>query len=272
MELYYKGMSEGAKRIADFISHNTSEASAMTSRELGEASGTGAATVIRYARSLGFSGFEELKNLLSEEIHSEEPGGIKVENSDRISALKNRIVSFDCSYIKSTVDEIGNEELDEAASAIFRAEHVQLVAMGGAAGVAISAVSLFNLFGIKAEYHMDDLQQSRAAARLSKGDVLIGINYSGSFRGLSDSFLAAHEGGAKTILISGAKNSSISRYADIVFLTPVINTGNKLNIPTSMLCQTSVIQMILVRMWQLWPEELSANSERIGRMVRKKAW
>lgn len=269
MEFYYQGMSAGAEKIAGYVTANAGKAAAMTSRELGTAAGTGAATVIRYAKSLGFSGYDEFREFLADAVHAEGSDDLDVSRLEKTSQLKHRIISFDYNFLQTTVNGIDEMSLDEACRAIRKASHVQLVAMGSAAGVALAASSLFNTFGIPAEYHPDELQQCRAAARLNKDDVIIGINYAGSFRGLADSFSAAKENGAGVLLITGTKAGVLSRYADITFLTPVRNSSNRLNIPTSAMCQIAVIQMILSRMWQMWPEELSAASERIGALVKK---
>ena len=270
MELTYAGMTEGAVKIADTIRSDPEKASRMTARELAEASGTGAATVIRYAKNLGYSGYEEMRDFLADSVRSGKRDDIEMTDKESLTQLKHKTVSFDSRFIKETIGNIEEYQLTEAADAIYHAEHVQIAAVGSAAGVAVAAVSIFNTFGIAAEHHMDDLQQCRAAARLKPGDVVIGINYSGSFRGIADTLSAAKESGAAVILITATKLGILSRYADITFLIPVRNYTNQLNIPASVLCQTAVIQMILFRMWQLWPEELSLRADHSGALTKKK--
>lgn len=64
LEKYYSGLTAAEKRIADYILSYPHESVTFSVTSLAECAGTSEATVVRFARSLGFKGFLELKNEL----------------------------------------------------------------------------------------------------------------------------------------------------------------------------------------------------------------
>jgi DNA-binding MurR/RpiR family transcriptional regulator len=119
---------------------------------------------------------------------------------------------------------------------------------------------------------VEELQQLRFAACLKPGDVLIGINYNNSAKNVADAFMTAKKRGASTILITGVKAGVLSRYADHVFHTPARRANNALNISTSTLCQSMVLQLLLLRMWQLAPAVCEQESRRISTYTKLKQY
>jgi DNA-binding MurR/RpiR family transcriptional regulator len=64
----YRGLSEGHRRIADFILASPHEAALMTQEKIADATGVSKATANRLGKRLGLSGYPELQQLLREEL------------------------------------------------------------------------------------------------------------------------------------------------------------------------------------------------------------
>lgn len=64
----YRDLSEGHRRIADFILSSPHEAALMTQEKIAEATGVSKATANRLGKRLGLSGYPELQQLLREEL------------------------------------------------------------------------------------------------------------------------------------------------------------------------------------------------------------
>ena len=265
----YDSLNSLERSIADHILKLGSACVHRSARELAQECGCSAATVVRFARKLGYEGFSELKHHIRSALRT--PGDdITLAGGEKTDSVKQKALLYATHSIRSTVQQVDEEQLEAAARMVRGARGVQLCAMGSAAGVALSACSQLLSLGIRADFPTDELQQLRSAACLGPGDVLIGINYNNAARSVADALQAAREAGASTVLITGEKDGFLQRYADLVFFTPTRKPGNPLNFSTTTLCQAMVVQLLLLRLWQLDPERFRRESNRLQTYTPKK--
>ncbi len=265
----YEGMSKTEKRIADFLLEQGAACCSLSARELAEACGCSPASVVRFARRLRFDGLSELKYQLrrSGQVAGDD---IMLSSSDPLQAMKQKALQYSLLSLRTTVEGVDSALLDAAADAVRKARRVVFCAMGSAAGAALSACSQLLSFGIPAVFYQDELLQLRTAACLGEGDVLIGINYHNAASGVADAFDAARKRGAVILLITAVREGLLSRYADFTFYTPLRKDSNSLNISASFICQSMLLQLLILRIWQLAPEQMSAESARLRPLTREK--
>ena len=67
IKVAYNDMGRAEKRIADWITNHPSELFSMSITELAGVCGCGEATIVRFARRLGLSGYQALKISLAQE-------------------------------------------------------------------------------------------------------------------------------------------------------------------------------------------------------------
>ena len=260
------------KGIADYILKNAAACQHLSARELAEQCGCSGATIVRFARKLNYDGFTDLKYHIRRGGNRERPDDLSLSSGEKTSSMIQKALLYATSSLQTTVGGIDEEALDWAARDILEASCVQLCAMGSASGVALSTCSQLLSFGIHAVYHSDELQQLRAAACMKPGDVLIGINYNNSAKSVTDTFMAAKKAGATTILITAVKKGILSQYADMVFYTPTRRPNNSLNISTTTLCQSMILQLLILRIWQLSPALFEQETERIRNYTKMKLY
>lgn len=268
----YASFNSLEKKIADFILKNGSKCQHMSVREMSETCQCSNASLVRFAKKLNYDGFKDLKYHIRNATFKSQQDGIILSAGEKSSAMIQKALMYAVLSIQNTVHDVDERTLDLAARTIARAPMVQICAMGSASGVAVAACSQFMSFGIRANYYIDELQQLRAAACLKPGDVLIGINYNNSAKSVADAFMAAKKAGATTILITALKSGIIGRYSDFVFYTPKRRPNNALNISTSTLCQSMILQLLILRVWQLNPELFDNESHRIGTYTKMKLY
>ncbi len=73
VKMLYKEMGASEKKIADFILENPTGLIPLSISEFADKCGSSDATVVRFSRRLGFSGYQQLKISLAQE---ENTGGI----------------------------------------------------------------------------------------------------------------------------------------------------------------------------------------------------
>lgn len=268
----YNSLNSLEKQIADYILKNGSKCQHMSVREMSEACQCSGATLVRFAKKLNYDGFTDLKYHIRNADTGTSQDDITLHSGEKTSSMIQKALMYASLSIRNTVDGIDENTLDLAAKQILNAPCVQICAMGSASGVALAACSQFMSFGIRANFPVDELQQLRAAACLKPGDVLIGINYNNSAKNVADAFMAAKKAGATTILITAVKNGILSRYSDFTFYTPTRRPNNALNISTSTLCQSMILQLLILRVWQLDPTLFEQQTHRISAYTKMKLY
>ena len=81
------GMSRAERRVAEYLRTHQQDAVFASADEIGVASGTSDATVVRTAKALGYSGLTELKQLVGQEMIKPKP--FERLQSDPRSSVEN---------------------------------------------------------------------------------------------------------------------------------------------------------------------------------------
>ena len=267
----YDTLSPTDRKIADFILSAGARCAQMTIRAFAENCGCSTATVVRFCRLLRLEGFTDLKYHIRRSSVPED-NDITLHAGENMDTMLHKALQYACRSLQSTVSQVDEDALDEAARRIMAAPNVQLCAVGSASGAALAACSQLLGFGIPASFPADELQQLRLAACRKPGDVLIGINYNNAAKSVADAFMAAKAAGATTVLITAVRDGVIRRYADYVFYTPLRRAGSSLNISTTMLCQSMLLQLLMLRIWQLDPDRFAQQAERIRAYTKMKLY
>ena len=115
----YNDMGPSEKKIADYILGNSQEIIGLSVSELSNICGCGDATVVRFARRLGFDGYQGLKLSLAGEINSASTINREIEKNDGcLDIFRKRIndISVSLWNTESVLDE---KVLERAANAII---------------------------------------------------------------------------------------------------------------------------------------------------------
>ena len=246
---HYINLSESEKKIADYIVSEKTAILKMTAQDLADKTGTSAATVVRFCRTLNFKGYTELKFYIERELLSPSNEVIQINKNDSVKVLKQKIFQFNKQVIDETLDILDDSQLKRAVEKIIKANRVDIYGEGGSGTTALSCQNLFMQVGVKSNFYHDAFVEMTAASQLRSGDVALGISHSGRAKNTVDSMEEAKKQGATTICITGYNNSPIVKHSDIVLLTSARTSDIISDLPAariSELCVLSVIQIALV--------------------------
>lgn len=126
----YQGLSKGHRRLADYVLSNYDKVIFMTVHELAVAVGTSESTVVRFAHSLGYSGYpafqknlqESIKNKLTTLQRLEHTG----ESRDDRDIIKS-VMHSDIINIQKTLLTLNGENLKMIAEQIKSAKTVYVI-------------------------------------------------------------------------------------------------------------------------------------------------
>lgn len=241
----YPQMGHSEKLIADWLMKNFSDMMNMSISELANNCGCGEATIVRFSRRLGLSGYQELKLKIAQESANTAAGGVMgIEQDDTCYEIFKKRISDIHIALENTKSVLNPEEFEKAANALRTASRIVIFGLGNSASVAVDAQHKFLRAGLDAVAYCDNHMQAIAASHLHKGDVAIGISHSGASIDVVEALKTAKEAGASTICLTNFGNSPIQRYSDIVLNTRSDETKYSILAMSSRIAQLAIFDAL----------------------------
>ncbi|MDK2877883.1 MAG: hypothetical protein PWR06_599 [Thermoanaerobacteraceae bacterium] len=209
------------KKIADYILKSPQDLCDIPISELAKRCKTSEASVVRFCRTLGYKGYQDLKIKVSSDIafKMRKIQGV-VSADDDIETIIAKISKNNMQAIESTMDVINRQEVKKAVDALLEAKKIDFYGVGASAIVAQDAMHKFMRINKSCTAYTDSHMQLVSAANLTKDDVAVGISYSGQTADTVDALKLARNAGATTICITRFGNSPITLVSDIkLFIT-----------------------------------------------------
>jgi DNA-binding MurR/RpiR family transcriptional regulator len=142
----YENMSKTYQKIAIYLTQNPNDVAVMSVNGIGEVTGIHASSFVRYAQSLGFSGFKELQAVFQRRLTTAAPGfdariraleeelGTKEDRSD-LGFLRDLVVR-DMTSLQDLLANVSAEQISEAADMLEAADTIYLLGQLRSAPVA----------------------------------------------------------------------------------------------------------------------------------------
>ena len=239
----YEDLSKAEIKIADWIFANPGEILALSIVELAEQCKCSEATIVRFAKRLGFTGYQELKISLAQE----DKGTVLNANmkpDDGAYEIFEKVCNDIYCSLERTKNIIDRNALEATAKAIMSAKKIIVIGLGNSASVALDASHKLLRAGYNAVAYTDNHMQVIAASHLKKGDVAIAISHSGSSKDVVDALKVAREHGAVTISITNRGKSPIQKHSDFVLHTSSDETQYNILALNSRIAQLSIIDSL----------------------------
>jgi len=243
IKILYDEMGRAEKKIADWIIANPGKLIPLSISELADECRCSEATIVRFARRLGFEGYQALKiSLAREENPRDVSEGISPDDS-AFSVFEKVSGDIYCS-LERTKKVLDPEAMTAAGEKILAAGKVITLGLGNSASVAVDMSHKFLRAGCSAVAYTDNHMQAIAASHLGVGDVAIGISHSGSSKDIVDALRIAHERGAVTIALTNYGKSPILKVSDIVLQTVSDETKYSILALNSRIAQLAIVDAL----------------------------
>ena len=241
----YPEMGSSERKIADWLIANYQEIIGLSINELATKCGCGEATIVRFSRRLGLSGYQELKLKIAQESANTAQGGVLgVEQDDSCYDIFNKRIRDIAVALENTKSVLSPTEIEKAANTIKDARRIVIFGLGNSASIAVDAQHKFLRAGLDAIAYCDNHMQAIAASHLHKGDVAIGVSHSGASIDVVDALKTAREAGATTICITNFGESPINEHSDIVLNTRSDETKYSILAMSSRIAQLAIFDAI----------------------------
>ncbi|QSO51285.1 MurR/RpiR family transcriptional regulator [Alicyclobacillus curvatus] len=234
------------QRVAEYVELHPEVVSRSTISELAMRTDTSDATISRFCRQLGYSGFQEFKMKLAQSIASDANVEIfdQVEQTDPIWVIKQKIFSSQIQALQETLEIVSDSELARAVDCLATAERIGFYGIGGSSIIATDAYQKFYKLGKPVEVLVDSHMQHVAASLANAQYAGVLVSYSGSSRDLVRAAEIIRTAGGKTISITQSVNSPIAKHSDIVLLTTATETAFRSEAMSARSAQMAIMNIL----------------------------
>ena len=220
---HYNSLTRSGKKLADYIFANKTNVQYMSITSLAENSNVSEATITRFCKELGMSGYNDFKlslakanGALTMKISSEE-FETTTDDTDFKTICKKLFV-VNVTALKETLHLLDESSALQAIQMLSTANRVYCFGQGGSNLMAKEAWARFSTATSKFIHIEDSHMQAVASSLCNSLDVILFFSYSGSTKDMKDILIPAKKAGAKIILITHFSKSPASEYADVILL------------------------------------------------------
>lgn len=196
-------LSPAERRVAALILENPRTVLNEAIAEISRLADVSQPTVIRFCRSLGFTGLADFKLKFASSLTGTIPvRHSQVRRNDSTHDLSAKVIDNTVSAILNFRDQLEVHAIDQAIALLRKANKVEFYAMGNSRAVALDGQHKFFRFRIPTANYGDAHLFTMAAELLNPGDVVIVVSNSGKLPELLNAVDVALNAGADVIAIA----------------------------------------------------------------------
>ncbi|MEE0970169.1 MAG: MurR/RpiR family transcriptional regulator [Clostridia bacterium] len=239
----YEALGKSEKKIADWVLSHPDEILPISISELADKSSSSEATIVRFSKRFGFSGFQDFKISFADYTETKSISA-NIERDDSCFDVFSKVTEEIYTALEKTKLSINRDALEKASEAISNAPKLVIFGLGNSASVALDASHKFLRAGINAYAYSDNHMQAIAASHLTNGDVAMGISHSGSSIDVVEAMKNAKAQGAVTVALTSAAKSPLAKVSDIVLSTVADETKYSILALNSRIVQLTIIDSL----------------------------
>jgi RpiR family transcriptional regulator, repressor of rpiB and als operon len=186
-------------------------------RQVAHTADVSEAMVVKTVKKLGFAGFRDFRQQLSEynrlptaALHQE------ISADDSAREVLSKVFNTAVQALQETLAIIDVPTFERVVDVIHRARQRDLYGMGGSAQIARDVSHKFLRIGLRSAVYDDSHMMLMSASLLGESDVAIGFSHSGRTTAVIDAIRLARESGAATIAITNYAASPLTEVAQHV--------------------------------------------------------
>lgn len=217
LELFKEGTTSEIS-IKNYILDNIDNIEKFSARELGKATYTSAATVIRFCNKLGYKGYSDFKiKFISElKITNKEYklGKIEINNHENVVTIMRKMTEIEKEAVEETANTLSFEKLKNIRKLIHEAKVIDFYAYDINVYIAQYASSQLLYAGKRSTVNTATNMRALNALLSNKQNIAIIISQTGENLRLIELVKILKQKETKVIVITTSKKSSLAKMAD----------------------------------------------------------
>jgi RpiR family carbohydrate utilization transcriptional regulator len=248
MRTKYHTLSAVQKVIADYIFEHTSEVILLPISELASKCNTSETTVMRFLRKLDFDSYQVFRVNIAQEIPHEHLESVygEIDRGDSTEILMKKVIASTARSITDLEQLITVDDIKKAVKLMMAARQILFIGIGASSYIAFDAYHKFLRLGMHVTATADSHLMSMMASHVTPGDIVFAVSHSGESRDIIDCLKLAKKNGAGVIALTSYRNSTITKYSDVILLSSSNETKYRSDALVSRILQLVVIDMLYV--------------------------
>lgn len=209
------------RMVADYVLDNLSEIPHLSIKKLAKLSKTSDASVLRFCKTMGYSGYRSFIVSISASLGSmddeqQDHSYTDIQPGDELPVIVTNIARNNVKSIEDTLSVIDRKEIDRAVQVLRHCNRIAFFGIGASGLVCQDAEQKFSRINKLCHSYTDGHSQLTAATLLGKGDVAFFISNSGDTIEILDALEIARKNSATTIALTKYNKSELAERADIL--------------------------------------------------------
>jgi DNA-binding MurR/RpiR family transcriptional regulator len=269
----FERMSPAEQRVVRFFQENREEVLIASAATLAGKAETSDATIVRATKALGFSGLDELRRTLADELRTSLSPAERLtrtlsEVGNSLSAAFQTTIEIHLQSLESLRRSVPTEQFEKAVDSIIGARRVLVFGLGPSSAMATYLVIQLARFGLDAIsltntglLFADDLRKVR------KGDLVIILAYGRVYAELDALLDEVRRDKVTSLLLTDTLAAQLRHHVDLV-LSVARGRAEMLSMHTATL---GLIEALLVGLATKRPRETLASLEELNEAREKLA-
>ena len=244
------------RRAAELVLRRPADVVGSSIGTLASQADTSEATVVRFCKKAGFTGYPELRLALASHLGRTDPklqlrgDGFDIGPEDGLGDVVAKVASLDTQAIADTVDQLDLDQLERVVTKLEEARRIELVGIGASGLVATDLEQKLRRIGYAVAVSTDGHAAMTASAVADPDDTVIGISHSGETLDVVEPIRLAGGRGITTIAITNYPASSLARASDLVLTTAVRDSTFRAGALASRAAQLTVVDCLYLAVAQ----------------------
>lgn len=265
----YASLTGTEKRIADLILKNSDAVVQMSVDALARQAGTAKSAVIRCSKSLGFSGYAQLKLALAAEISKNRQLGFVpyIYPEDSAGQIVEKVFSANVKALHDTLERLDPALLARVLSILHDARQIFLYGVGTSASMVTELQYRLIQLGYPAFAFTDPGTMKVSTMNIDSRDAAFAISYSGRTIATTQTMELAKQAGARTLCITSYPDSPLARLCTCTIGVWCDEVRYPVEAMSAKIAQLSLIYALTTALAAMAPEDAAARSARTRSLI-----
>ena len=245
-------LSAAEKAVGEYIMDNPEYTVTLPISELSNRSQVSRSTWVRFSKSIGYTGFKQLKREIFRQMNNAAPNAITlnsftdVTNHDTCEEACLHIKNNAVNSLEQTYKILDYESLDNVAELLLHAGKVCFFGLGASGLVANDLYTKLLRIGLPVIYAADFHTTITAISAMNKGDVAVFFSYSGKTKEVVELASLAKEMGCTIVAITKFGRSELAKLADFSLYIAAFEAEMRIAAMSSRIAQLFLVDALFI--------------------------
>lgn len=250
-------LSAAETRVAETILGDPTLVIDLAINDLAKLCRTSLSTVARFAQTLGYSGYRELRVAVARTVTLAQAQQARfgldsttIDPDDEPTAIAAKLAAMEIDAIEKTALAIDAAGIDRVARAVVAARHIDLFGQAASSLTAQDLQLKLSRIGCSVAHSPDPHLAVTTASLRTADDVAIAFSHGGETLETVRALEVARDAGALAVAVTSVAESSLALAADVVLLTHAHESPFRMAAMSSRIAALALVDVLFVRVVQ----------------------